>query len=102
MQLSITFRHFEASDALKEYAQEKVERVNRYLDRPGSSIGDRLHSSRSFPTCSLPVRINPMKIFSPAGPALSCSWKRHDPPSIECLQNLHTAAALPIANHSHS
>lgn len=37
MQLSITFRNFEASDSLKEYAREKVDRVNRYLDRAGEA-----------------------------------------------------------------
>jgi putative sigma-54 modulation protein len=37
MQLSITFRHMDASDFLKQYAQEKVERVNRYLDRAGEA-----------------------------------------------------------------
>ncbi len=37
MQLSITFRHMDASDFLKNYAQEKVERVNRYLDRAGEA-----------------------------------------------------------------
>lgn len=37
MQLSITFRNFEASESLKEYAREKVDRVNRYLDRAGEA-----------------------------------------------------------------
>ncbi len=37
MQLSITFRHMDASDFLKEYAREKVERVNKYLDRAGEA-----------------------------------------------------------------
>ena len=37
MQLSITFRHMDASDFLKSYAREKVERVNRYLDRAGEA-----------------------------------------------------------------
>ncbi len=37
MQLSITFRHMDASDFLKSYAQEKVERVNRLLDRAGEA-----------------------------------------------------------------
>jgi len=34
MQLSVTFRHMEPSDALKEYAQEKISRVEKYLDAP--------------------------------------------------------------------
>ena len=37
MQMSITFRNFDASDSLKSYAQEKVERVNKYLDRAGEA-----------------------------------------------------------------
>ena len=37
MQVSITFRHMDASDFLKDYAKEKVERVNRYLDRAGEA-----------------------------------------------------------------
>ncbi|MBX5480989.1 MAG: ribosome-associated translation inhibitor RaiA [Myxococcaceae bacterium] len=37
MQLSITFRHMDASDFLKDYAKEKVERVNKYLDRAGDA-----------------------------------------------------------------
>jgi putative sigma-54 modulation protein len=37
MQLNITFRQFGSSDALKEYAREKVERVNKYLDRAGEA-----------------------------------------------------------------
>ena len=37
MQMSITFRNFDASDSLKDYAQEKVERVNKYLDRAGEA-----------------------------------------------------------------
>ncbi len=37
MQLNITFRHFDSTDSLKNYAQEKVERVNKYLDRAGEA-----------------------------------------------------------------
>jgi putative sigma-54 modulation protein len=37
MQLNITFRNLEASDSLKDYAREKVERVNKYLDRAGEA-----------------------------------------------------------------
>jgi putative sigma-54 modulation protein len=37
MQLSITFRNFEATDSLKEYAREKVDKVNKYLDRAGEA-----------------------------------------------------------------
>jgi len=37
MQMNITFRQFGASDSLKEYAREKVDRVNRLLDRAGEA-----------------------------------------------------------------
>lgn len=37
MQMNITFRQMDASDSLKEYAREKVERVNKYLDRAGEA-----------------------------------------------------------------
>ncbi len=37
MQLNITFRQFGTSDALKEHARERVERVNRLLDRAGEA-----------------------------------------------------------------
>lgn len=37
MQMSITFRNFDASDSLKAYAREKVDRVNKYLDRAGEA-----------------------------------------------------------------
>jgi len=32
MQLSVTFRHMESSDALKDYVSDKVSRVEKYLD----------------------------------------------------------------------
>ncbi len=34
MQLSVTFRHMDASDALKEYAAEKVDRIRKYFHDP--------------------------------------------------------------------
>jgi putative sigma-54 modulation protein len=37
MQLNITFRNLNASDALKEYAQEKIERAHKYLDQTGEA-----------------------------------------------------------------
>ena len=37
MQLNITFRHMDPIDTLKEYANEKVDRVNKYLDRAGDA-----------------------------------------------------------------
>jgi putative sigma-54 modulation protein len=33
MQVNVTFRHLEPSDALKSFAREKVERVKKYLDQ---------------------------------------------------------------------
>jgi putative sigma-54 modulation protein len=33
MQMNITFRHLDPIDSLKTYARDKVERVNKYLDR---------------------------------------------------------------------
>jgi len=34
MQVTMTFRHMEQSDALKAYAEEKLERVTKYIDSP--------------------------------------------------------------------
>src|SRR6478672_834378 len=34
MQLSVTFRHMDATDALKAYAHEKVERIRKYFPDP--------------------------------------------------------------------
>lgn len=34
MQLDVTFRNIDSTSALKRYAQEKVERVKKYVDRP--------------------------------------------------------------------
>ena len=34
MQLSVTFRHMDATDALKEYAHEKVDRIRKYFPDP--------------------------------------------------------------------
>ena len=34
MQVTTTFRHMEQSDALKTYAEEKLERVAKYIDSP--------------------------------------------------------------------
>ena len=33
MQMNITFRHVDPIDSLKSYSQEKVDKVERYLDR---------------------------------------------------------------------
>jgi len=37
MQITTTFRHIEPSDALKSYAEEKLERVRKYIDEPISA-----------------------------------------------------------------
>jgi putative sigma-54 modulation protein len=37
MQLNITFRNLDATDALKHYASERIERVHKYLDRAGEA-----------------------------------------------------------------
>ena len=37
MQLSVTFRHMEATDAIKDYAREKVERIKKYFPDPISA-----------------------------------------------------------------
>ena len=34
MQVTTTFRHMEQSDALKAYAEEKLERTSKYIDEP--------------------------------------------------------------------
>lgn len=34
MQIQVTFRHVEASEALKEYARDKVGKLQKYLDGP--------------------------------------------------------------------
>jgi putative sigma-54 modulation protein len=50
MNISITFRHMEATDAVKGYANEKVSRMQRFLRTPMkgqvtlSCQQDRLHS----------------------------------------------------------
>ena len=37
MRLNITFRNLDATEALKQYASEKIDRVQRYLDRAGEA-----------------------------------------------------------------
>jgi len=34
MQINVTFRHTEPSPALKEYAEEKISRIKKYLEEP--------------------------------------------------------------------
>ena len=37
MQVSVTFRHFEANDAVRSYAKEKILKLKKYLERPGDA-----------------------------------------------------------------
>lgn len=34
MQIAVTFRHMESSDALRQYLEEKLSRVKKYIDEP--------------------------------------------------------------------
>ena len=34
MQFSVTFRHMEASEALKDYAKDRIQRINKYFPDP--------------------------------------------------------------------
>ncbi|AJF06992.1 ribosome hibernation-promoting factor, HPF/YfiA family [Geoalkalibacter subterraneus] len=34
MQIAVTFRHMETSDPLRDYAEEKLERVKKYIEEP--------------------------------------------------------------------
>ena len=37
MQVNITFRHLESTEALKAHARDKVEHIQRYIDRPSEA-----------------------------------------------------------------
>ncbi len=37
MQIAVTFRHIEPSEALKEFAQEKVTRIDKYIHTPSDA-----------------------------------------------------------------
>jgi putative sigma-54 modulation protein len=58
MQINYTFRNLDSSNALKEYAKEKVERVNKYLDK----------ASEAHVTCSLERHNHICDITIHAGP----------------------------------
>jgi len=34
MDITVTFRHMEPSESLRNYAEEKVSKINKYLDFP--------------------------------------------------------------------
>ena len=37
MQVNITFRHLESTEALKSYAREKIEHIQKFIDRPSEA-----------------------------------------------------------------
>lgn len=37
MQVMVTFRHFEANDAVRKYAKEKIQKLQKYLERPAEA-----------------------------------------------------------------
>lgn len=37
MQVNITFRHLDSTDALKSHVQDRVDHIQRYIDRPSES-----------------------------------------------------------------
>jgi putative sigma-54 modulation protein len=37
MEITVTFRHLESTDALRDYAQEKVSRIKKYLGTPSDA-----------------------------------------------------------------
>src|SRR6201985_3468493 len=39
MQLSVTFRHMDSTDALRDYASEKIERIKKYFPDPIKAHG---------------------------------------------------------------
>ncbi len=51
MQIAVTFRHMESSDALRSYVEEKLARVKKYIeepiDAPGSFVGAEKNKSSS-------------------------------------------------------
>jgi len=34
MQIAVTFRHMESSDAIRNYVEDKLSRVKKYIDEP--------------------------------------------------------------------
>jgi putative sigma-54 modulation protein len=58
MQVNVTFRHLEPSDALKAFAKEKVERVKKYLD----------HASEANVVLSLEKHVHHAEVRVHSGP----------------------------------
>ena len=40
MNVSITFRHVDSSDALKRYSEEKIQKLQKFLRQPMTAKGD--------------------------------------------------------------
>jgi len=51
MQLSVTFRHMDSTDALKDYAKDKVERIRKYFPDP-ISAHVTLSTERGYQHCA--------------------------------------------------
>jgi putative sigma-54 modulation protein len=58
MQVNVTFRHLEPSDALKAFAREKVARVEKYLD----------HASEASVVLSLEKHVHHAEVLVHSGP----------------------------------
>ncbi|MEW5721593.1 MAG: ribosome-associated translation inhibitor RaiA [Thermodesulfobacteriota bacterium] len=61
MQLSVTFRHMEPSDALKDYARDKISRVEKYLDS-ALEANVVLSVEKFRHTCDVTILSNGLKI----------------------------------------
>lgn len=63
MNLNITFRHVDPSDALKAYATEKVERLNKYFD--GMVEGHVILGQEKIRHCAeVSLRANGMRVIA--------------------------------------
>lgn len=68
MQVNVTFRHLEPSDALKAFAKEKVERVNKFLDQ----------SSEASVVLSLEKHFHQAEVLVHSGPFFLRGKERSD------------------------
>jgi putative sigma-54 modulation protein len=68
MQVNVTFRHLEPSDALKAFAREKVERVNKFLD----------HASEANIVLSLEKHVHQAEVLVHSGPFFLRGKERSD------------------------
>jgi putative sigma-54 modulation protein len=62
MRIAITFRHLEASDALKTYVNEKVGRIQKYLPGPADAAVV-LSAERHLQGCDVTVKASGGKVF---------------------------------------